>query len=453
VYTRIAEAFAYRGRVSDALLVLDQATRIAQGVGLENGRAEVLTELAVQFIQIDEIDRAENLLTQAVQVAGSIESEFARGNSLEAIIIASFRGGEELFEVLRTALDQVYIIQDVGVRASLLLETARRYQESGIGQTVNTLVQQSISAATAVENPWQKAALYSEAARRFSIAGQDQESARFLQRAVREIDRVEVITRAEEDALSLVRVSRNLAALGSFDEAIRIAEQIEFPRIRAQALLSVADAYVREDRLAEASVVVSLAANLAEQNAGFVRADILAQSALRYDRLGDSSLALFYVDDVLTATTAFENDYEVAEIGRTLAPLLYENERLRDLVALAGEMEDSYIRASSAIDIASEFLTADAQQPSLSVAGFAANEAAQATYLRDNLYSDLSAFYAQVPRVEQALTSIAEIDGPYSAGLALASLGRFVEEAGGLDEGQMTAVGDIARSITRTEDG
>jgi hypothetical protein len=116
-------------------------------------------------------------------------------------------------------------------------------------------------------------------------------------------------------------------------------------------------------------------------------------------------------------------------------------------------MEDSYIRASSAIDIASEFLTADAQQPSLSVAGFAANEAAQATYLRDNLYSDLSAFYAQVPRVEQALTSIAEIDGPYSAGLALASLGRFVEEAGGLDDGQMTAVGDIARSITRTEDG
>lgn len=427
VYTTIADGYIRADRTADARVVLERALRFVPQTPPDSERAEVLAEIARQLIRADDVDAGVVQLRRSLEIARNIEEEWRRGLVLQTIVDVCFEGGERTFDVLRDAIEAVYIIEDVSVRSGVLIEAARQYQETGIGQSVETLVQQSIPAASSIENPWLKAERYTEIALRYFVAQERNQAARFADRAMEEIESVTVVSRIFDDTVRLLTVSRNLARLGRFADAVAVASTIELPHLQARALVQIADVYSRAGATEAARALLDMAVRTIETEIEtFLLAESYAEIAAEYARLGDETLSLLNADYALELAPEIEDPYQrSAVIERVIDVYLNvdDYDRAREALAL---VDDPYIQATVMVDTA----TALAQRGDVDTAGaildLAEDTASRATYLRDELYRNLAIAYLEVEDSERSLQMAAEIEDGYALALALAQIGRSV---------------------------
>ncbi len=433
LHTRIAEVYNEVGLLLPASEVLSRAVRLSQAEQVGAARAEILVQVAVQYHEIDLTDRSRALLREALDLARAIGDERVRVVVLQEVANASFIAGEELFDILIDALNQIYIVSDLRARVGLLVEVARQYQESGLGQQVDTLVQHAISAATAIENPWQKASAYSSIARRFAVAGNEEQSALFVRRTLREIDGVEVLTRSEGEAAELLTVVDNLAAIGAFDEAERVLATIEFPSIRARGLTELGSRHLADERYDEGDQLFDDAVNVvAAEGTEAQFTDIVSEVAARLagaerheTATANAEIALFIVDDV-------PDDFTRIQILQRLASVFIRVDRI-DLALEATEaLSDSGQRALLYVALSKELL--DLQQPddALRFVEPAQRAADYADGGRDEVFVELASLYSRIGRYAEAIEQIDRVESPFARGLALVELGRYSLLAGGL---------------------
>ena len=444
LHTRIAEVYTEVGLLLPASEVLARAVRLARTEQVGSARAEILVQVAVQYHQIDLTDRARELLREALDLAREIEDERVKVVVLQEVANASFIAGEDLFDILIDALNQIYIVGDLRARVALLVDVARQYQESGLGQQVDTLVQQAISAATAIDNPWQKASAYSSIARRFAVAGNEEQSSLFIRRALREIDGVEVLTRSEGEAAELLSVADNFAAIGAFDEAERVLSTIEFPVIRARGLAELGSRYLADERHNEADDLFDDAVNVVAADGTEAQfTDIVSEVAARLagaDRsetaTANAEIALFIVDDV-------PDDFTRIQILQRLASVFIRVGRI-DLALEATEaLPDSGQRALLYVALSKELL--DLQQPddALRFVEPAQRAADEADAGRDEVFLELASLYSRIGRYAEAIEQIDRVVSPFARGLALVELGRYSLLAGGLTGDERNRLSDL----------
>lgn len=427
VYTTVADGYIRAGEPTEAGVVLDRALRYIPRTPAESERAEVLAEIARQLMRADNTDAANAQLRRAHEIARSIEEEWRRGLVLQTIIDVCFEGGEESFEILRQAIESVYIIEDVSVRSGVLVEAARQYQESGIGQSVETLLQQSIPAASSIENPWLKAERYTEIAIRYFVAQDRQEAERFADRAVEEIDSVTVVSRVFDDTVRLLSISRNLARMGRFADAVSVSLTIELPHLRARALVQIADLYAREGATSTARALLDQAVGVIEvELETYLLAESYAEIAAEYARLGEETLSLLNADFALELTPEIADPYQrSAVIERVIdAYLTVEDyERAREALSL---VDDPYIQASVMVDTATGLAQRGETSTARAILVLAEETAGRVTYLRDEVYRNLATAYLEVGDAERSLDVAAEINDSYALALALAQIGRVI---------------------------
>lgn len=427
VYTTIADGYTRAERFDDAVVVLNRALRYIPQTPLDSQRAEVLSEIARQFVRADNVDAARVQLTRALSIAQEIDEERRRGLVLQTIVDVCFEGGEAFFDILREAIEAVYIIEDVSVRSGVLIEAARQYQETGIGQSVEALVQQSIPAASSIENPWLKAERYTEIALRYFVAQEREQAEEFASRAVEEIESVTVVSRTFDDTIRLLTVSRNLARIGRFDDAIAVALTIELPHLRARAFVQIADLYARAGATQAARALLDSAVQAIEvELETFQLAESYAEIAAEYARLNDRTLSLLNADFALELAPEIEDPYQRSAVIERVVDVYLSVEdfdRAREALAL---VDDPYIQASVMVDTAAALVQGNQADVARVILDLAEDTAGRATYLRDELYRNLALAYLELDDVERSLMMAAEIEDGYAVALALAQIGQSV---------------------------
>lgn len=444
VYTSIAEAYIDSGLLDEAALVLGRAFSRVSALPEQPGRTEVLVELATGYFRAGRADMAAPILEDALAAAQEIDDDFSRGLLIQGIIEAAFVGGDAAADVLRDAVLSVYVIQDLWTRVSILVDVARRYQESGLGFGVSNLLQQALPAATGLENPWQKAAAFSEIAGRYAGADEREQALQQARRAVREINSVTVVTRTEEDARHLLTVGDNLAALGLFDEAVSVVQTIEFPYLRAQGLAEIGRRQIEVDLPSSGNLLLAAATNLLAREPSLYRR-ALGQADLGVDYLeaGNRQLALVNATGALELASQIEDQYERSEVLTQVARVYIRIGDTPTAVSVMGRIEDGYIRSSSLASIA-QSLTADGGDREVTLALYEAGfrSAAQAEYLQDGLYATIAQGFASADAPARAVEAATRIRDLYSLSVALAGIGRYVSPGSATD-----AIGDLEETL------
>lgn len=448
LYTQIANAYNDAGLLLPASNVLDRSLDIAEREDVGAARAEILVQVAGQYRALDRINRTRELLREALSLTRTIEDESVRVLVLQQIISEAFRADEELFDVLVETLDHVYVVEHLPSRVDLLVDVARQYQESGLGQQVNTLVQQAIAAATGITNPWQKAAAYSTIARRLYVAGNQTQADLYVSRSLQEIEGVQVLTRSPGEAVELLAIADDFAAIGRFEEAETVLETVEFTSIRARGLSELGSRYLAQDMPEEADRVFDEAVNIvALEGTDAQFADIVSEIANRFALAGRPADALSNAEVALVLVAEVDDEFTRTQVLSRLAEVFVSIERL-DLAVEAVEELDSRAEAATLYaSLSRELLSVTQVDDALRFIRPALTAAEEAEGNTDAIYRDIASLLSQLGRFDDAITVIDRISTAFAQGQALVELGRYSLIAGGLPDEQQARLNTLASQL------
>ncbi len=446
IYSRIAEGYSLAGHWPESLTVLEHLEQVSRVVGSAEARAEIDIETARRYIANDEIEIAIGLLDSALRAAGEIELHWNRGVIIEGIIQACFEGGEDTFGVLQRAINQTLVIDDLWTRVSILTNTARRYQRAGLGQSVNAMVQQAIPAAGSLENPWQRALAFTEIALISRNAGDRRAEDTNTRRAVAELEAIEVLAIAEDDARLLVRVVANLADLGRHNQAVAALQQVPFHHLHAEGLAEVGSAYARQGSRSSAFVLFSQAVREGEQsNDPYRRAEVYADIAHRYLAMGDVQLAALNADFARTAAETLTDEYQKAAIFERISPVYIEEGAIELPAELGGQMSDRYLRAEVLAAVAQQLRAAGRTAEAREALERALSAAGEAEYLQDTLFRRIASVFAELDELTRALEVVQRVQSAYEISRALADIGAI---SAGSPSGRLPRDNDELRVIS-----
>jgi len=426
-YTEIARAFLVHGDNTSADRLLQRILTLVDENDLSQDRADIESVVAGIYVKGGETTRAIELLRDALARSANISNDANRAIVLQKIIAACFAAGPSAYDLLRQTIQEVYIIQDLWVRTSVLIDTARRYEEAGTLQSVDVLLQQAIPAAGSIESPWLKALALSDIAVRFTVLGNDDSARYFAGRAFDQITSVTVIRRSEADAARLLQVAQNLTRLGEIDNAIQVLRTIRYPYLRAEGLAEVSSILHAENAGAnrkQALDLCSQAVDLAQSvQDPYRRALALAKIAGIYGTIGQPRLAL------ATSEVAQESVLQVSDSAQHAAAV--QAVAQVDLVwgssdrafSLVAGIRDDYSRTETMIRLAGFLIEQKNLAAARRAVDLAEADAALGTYLVENLYRGIALVRIGLGEFDRALADIARLKEPSAVAIVLADLG------------------------------
>jgi hypothetical protein len=419
LYSRLAEEYLRNGQNQLAREVLRRGTKIALSVASPEIRQQLLVELAKYYIRANDLRTATSLLGQALDLILSIDSEAQRGPSLQALIEVCFTIPESASEVLRTAIDYIYVLEDPVMRVQLLTDLGKKYQEINVRNRTNALVQQAIAAAVTISNPWSKAEAFSRIARRFKDEENEAEFTAYSTQAVTELNSVDIVAMSLGDAQSLLQTLNNLGESGYDREVSSIASRIPYIQIRIGALLALVERYLRQKSALQARLVVQRISKDVEGNAD---QDLIISTLVRlaevYQNSGSPSDALTYIDAtnsyLKTAATANTSPY----IAR-IAILYLSMNRAEDALEMVDQIGDAYIASQTLSKIVGSAVISSKEAEARKLVDRAENLASQATYLRESALGAVALASFKLRFNEQALRILNQLQDPYIVGSVL----------------------------------
>jgi tetratricopeptide (TPR) repeat protein len=272
-----------------------------------------------------------------------------------------------------------------------------------------------------------KAERYTEIAVRYFVAQEHGEATRFADRAVEEIESVTVVSRVFDDTVRLLTISRNLARVGRFTDAVVVTRTIELPHLRARALVQIADLYARAGAIPAARSLLDEAVFAIEVRLDtYLLAEAYAEIGAAYGKLGDNTLAILNADYAFELAPEIDDPYQRSAVIETVVDVylaVEDRDRAREALTL---VEEPYIRASVMVDTATGLAQRGEIETARSILVSAEETAMRTTYLRDELYRSLAIAYLEAGYPERSLEVASEIEDSYALALALAQIGRVV---------------------------
>ncbi|WP_455382734.1 hypothetical protein [Salinispira pacifica] len=430
-YTEIARGYLAQDDSEQAVRLLDRALQLTDIAGLTQDAPDIQSSVAGVLVQTGETARAVKLLQTALAGARSIKDDTTRGLVLEKIISACFDAGPPAYDVLRQTIQAVYVIEDLWVRASLLVDTARRYQDAGLTQPVNVLLQQAIPAAGSIASPWLKSLALSDIAVRFQVSGNQDSAGYYASRAVDQITSVTVVRRSEEDASRVLQVAQNLATLRLVPEALKVIQTVEYTYLRAEGYASVAKRLSGTPEETRALDLCSQAVDLAQsvQNP-YQRAEALAAVADAYGTVHQLRLALATAGVAQDLLPRISNSAQRAAAVDSISKVVIRWGDWQTALSLASAVPDPYYRASTMVSVSDMLVSEKKSTAAENALALAESDAARAPYLRDNLYRSAALARIDLGDYSAAIGDIGRIQSAYPISTTLAELGRRLASSG-----------------------
>ncbi len=424
VFSEIAAAYLLRGQQSEARALLIHLADLSQRVSSPGERAEILVELADLRIQLDEVEAGLSTLGEALDIASALADQVARGALYERVLQVAFSAGEDGFPVVARTIDLVLVIDDLQTRATVLTNTAERYQRRGLGQSGNVLVQQAIPAAGSIGSPWRRAAALSAVALNFRAAGDARSAALYADRAADQLIGLTVLSLPDDDARVIADVGAKLARLDRFSTAAQVVAVIPQSHIRAHALVTIAQAYDRAGDRSSAFVMFTRAASEAERSGSpALIAGAYASIAEGYLSIGEEQLAYLNAEFARSVIAGLEDEFGRSSVYIRLAPVYVAAGAGSELELDALEFREAFPRFQLLIALSREYavqaMLADARRPLDSIR---ADEAVFAQAGESLVFRVLQQYVALF-LIDDALALLAHIESPFLRARALTAIG------------------------------
>ncbi len=404
------------------------------------------TELAAVYFEQGRTDRTAALLELAVERISEHSSPLEQARVLEQVIELSFEGGDELFDVLRVAIEAVFVIEDLNRRVEILVDAVVRYQERGIRQTANSLIQQAIPAAGNISEPWKRAAAYTAIARAYRAMEEGERAQRMVDDAISAVEGAEALP-AEAAGDFLVR----LVELDYRAEALDLAERVDRPASRAVVLARLAETYDTEALRSSAFILYSSAASAAGrvEEAGD-RARSYTRIAESYMRFGETQLAVIQASNAVRTLTRVDSDERDREVMEKLVEVLTTGGATEEIATLSeladsaeGEARLSAYIAVSTVGLDEEFA---AQQLERAQDALESLEGSQ-----NKAGRDIAIAAARLGRIDEALSQITTMRDARRISEAVVVLGVETMRGDGLSDEQRSRLEEFFREYRQRQ--
>ena len=368
--------------------------------------------------------KSRELMVPVLDNIDSIEDESVRGDLLRRIISLCFSGDDSFSDLIRPAVEAVYVIETLEVRINVLLHISELY--SGIGGQDNTFIilQQILAAAGSLNDYWQKAETYAKVAYFFYALDRDSDAERFAVRTLKEVTSI-MGTANDEEKTALLSAAMYLARINLFNDAWNIITAVEDPDFRIQGLLQLSNLMTEQgyDDLASTFVRQS-EMFLLELSDPYTRLKIQMKLAEAYMVLGKTERALETKDTILANVMEIED-----EDKRIL--LLFEAIELYMLFGQIEEVIDAVRRVESPVVRSAVyaktalFVNADDDGKVLEMLDDALRLAKSYPYSQDIYYRDIALAYARLQDFESFGTTAKKINDPYVFSVTCAAAGFY----------------------------
>jgi tetratricopeptide (TPR) repeat protein len=442
----IADGYAELGLASEAqalyAFVFETIATAPEGAAV----SPAAVRLARSYLDRGMTARAITLLEEAVSRVGSLGESRAQAQVLEDVIDISFETGDELFDVLRAAIEAVFVIEDLGRRVDILAEAAVRYQAQGVRQSANVLIQQAIPAAGNIADPWARAAAFAEIARAYRAIGETERADRMIGdgiSAAREADA------APADAASAF-LSR-LVALERRLDALDLAEGIQRPAVRAVVLAAIAEGYNTEDLRPSGFILYARAVSAAGRvdDAG-VRAGSYLHVAESYLRFGEDQLALIQASNAVRSLAQADSESRDSPMLERLVDLFLAVDAPSELSGVSDLAPTASTRA-----LVSAHVAVAAEGTYMAVAVEHLQRARQARAEADGAQNaasrDIARAAARLGRIGEAMDELETMDNARHTSAAVISIGYEAMRSGGLTDDQRARLEELYRAYRQRQ--
>lgn len=274
----LATQYRENGQTQQADEVLVQAIQVANAIFSESGmRESLLREIASEYAKANQFDRA-------LQIADAIRIPFYRADALTAIVGAYAKAGKTE-QAEKLAAQSVQNVPDPAVRGALLASLAAAYANAGQFET-------ALRAVNQIELEFFRLDALAEIAAAYAKAGQREPADRIF---------ADVLPRAKAFSDPSIRETilsgmvRRLVAAEKRSEAMEIARSPEIRNYRDFAFTEVTRAYANAQEFDQALKVA------AELQDAFPKSRALMAIADGYRKAGQPQKAKEFLDQALTA--------------------------------------------------------------------------------------------------------------------------------------------------------
>lgn len=426
---RAAQAAQLADQSDLAFSSLNRALVLTQRVTNELLRAELYSALGLQFQTLERTTEALDVVTRGVdividQIQLTPNPEARTIQVLEDLIYTLFTLGPTGFNQLRRAIQRVYIIPDLGQRVLLLTQIVTEYQRQGAGQRASLLLQQSIAALDAIENPFLKIRAYGAVARRFAAQNDLADSRRFADLTLELLNQISISSATTQDEAHLAQAISYLIEMDVTSPIPGLIFQFPSVQQRQNLLTDLAIQYFRTNQPFAAELILQQLIQQLNQNPN--------SSNYLY---GTLSLVEIYLDadDPLSAEFFFDRLVRDGFTDQTL--VITDDFALSEMLVIALRLEllewsrqildaitDPYL-ALLALDRALPRATQGDNQDL--VAWILNNESrllGQLEQQQDDGRSRLALGYARAGLIAQSLDMVQTIENPYILSLTASDM-------------------------------
>ena len=431
-----SEAQALREFVSETIATAPEGTAVSPAA----------VHLARGYLERGMTAPAIAVLEEAVSRVGSLDDARAQAQVLEEVIDMCFEAGDELFEVLRSAIEAVFVVEDLGRRVEILAGAALRYQARGVRQSANVLIQQAIPAAGNIAEPWARAAAFAEIARAYRAIGETDRADRMIADAVsaaREADTAP----AEAAATFLSR----LVALERRLDALDLAEGIQRPSVRAVALAGIAEGYDTEELRPSGFILYARAVSAAGRvgDAG-VRAASYLNVAESYRRFGEDQLALIQASNAVRSLAQADSESRDSPMLERLVDLFLAVDAPSELAGVSDLAPTASTRALVSAQVA---VAAEGTYMAVAVEHLqrARQARAQADGAQNLASRNIATAAARLGRIGEAMDELEAMDDARHISAAVMSIGYEAMRSGGLTDDQRARLEELYRAYRQRQ--
>jgi hypothetical protein len=421
-YLSIAAAFSDAGYTGYSEASLNYTIENIYILSDEGERAAMLLSYSRAYQAAGNFSKSRELMEPVLDGIDSIEDELVRGELLRGIISLCFSGDDSFSELIRPAVESVYVIETLGVRIDILLHISELYSGTGGQDNTFIILQQILAAAGSLNEYWRKAEIYAKVAFFFFTLERNDDAERFAQRTLKEVTQAGSRV-GEEEKNALLTAAMHLARINLFNDAWDIITTVDDPDFRIQGLLQLSNLMTEQGYADLASTFVRQSEMfLLELNDPYTRLKIQMKLAEAYMVLGRAERALETKDTILAHVMEIEDEEK-----RIL--LLYE---AIELYMLFGEIEEvidavrtveSPVLKSAVYAKTAQFVDAGIDGKVLEMLDEALKLSKFYPYLQDFYFRDLSLAYARLLDFQSFGSIVKKIDDPYLFSIACTAAG------------------------------
>ncbi|MFP4373660.1 MAG: hypothetical protein ACLFPO_04970 [Spirochaetaceae bacterium] len=430
------EAEALREFVGEAIAIAAEGSAVSPAA----------VRLARGYLERGMTARAITLLEEAVDRAPALSEPSEQAKVLEEVIEICFEAGDELFDVLRSAIEAVFVIEDLGRRVDILAEAAERYQAQGGRQSANVLIQQAIPAAGNIPEPWTRGAAFTAIAGAYRAIGEADRAERMIEDAVSATGDSEA---APSEAASAL-VSR-LVDLDRRPAALDLAEGIERPLARTVVLSTIAEHFDTDDLRPSGFILyaraVSAAGTVADAGP---RAGSYLHVAESYLRFGEDQLALIQAANAARSLAQADAEERHTAVLQRLVDIFIAVDAPSELAGVSALAPSAAARArvSAYVAVAAQGIYPAVAVEHLERAQQAREEAGGA---RNAASLDIATAAARAGRLDEAISELETMDSARHISDAVMNIGYEAMRSEGLSDEQRARLEELYRAYRQQQ--